>query len=99
LIKSCIHLCTGAPSATDEEDADLEKEFDDLEMDIEAESLADIERLPEPPRQERISITNDTSITERPDMPAKESLPENHLEDDDKKALEKAFANLEIELA
>ncbi|CAK9868737.1 unnamed protein product [Sphagnum jensenii] len=89
----------GAPSATDEEDADLEKEFDDLEADIEAESLADIERLPEPPRQERISITNDTSITERPDMPAKGSVPEKHLEDDDKKALEKAFANLELELA
>jgi hypothetical protein len=45
LTKSCIHLCTGAPSATDEEDADLEKEFDDLEADIEAESLSDIERL------------------------------------------------------
>jgi hypothetical protein len=99
LTKSCIHPCTGAPSATDEEDADLEKEFDDLEADIEAESLADIERLPEPPRQERISITNDTSITERPDMAAKGSVPEKHLEDDDKKALEKAFANLELELA
>jgi hypothetical protein len=32
-------------------------------------------------------------------MPAKGIVPEKHLEDDDKKALEKAFANLELELA